>query len=384
MIYKKGINRFWLCLFAINGMLEAQVPAIGTDTTLDLVQWNVQWFGDTANGPKDETTQLKNVTSILSDLQGDLVSLCEISDLAQWNKLLTNLGNIYNGVLSSAMGTQKTALLFRKSLFRLLESKSILAGNEFNFASGRLPLEVKLETLWGSKRDTIVVWVIHMKSNIGTAAEKLSSWNRREAAGKLLKGYVDSHTNWKGIVMGDWNDDLDTSILAGNPSPYFTWRKDTSHVFPTWRLSLANQRSMVFFSDVIDHICLNSQLKSSWLLNRSGITMADKFVANYANTTSDHYPVWANMSMDLGRRASVFDLVKNGDPIVYYWDGRNWCCKKENFLMNTNGKDWIEAFNLSGQRIFIGSLAELRLKTGQIVVIFDSISNNRQLVVQPE
>ena len=168
------------------GLAHAQVPKIGTDTTLDIVTWNIEWFGDSLNGPSDEVTQLKNVSEVIASMDMDIISLCEVSNPNYWQKLQNNLPD-YGAVITNYSQTQKTALLYRKTMFKLLYSKSILLAFDYEFASGRFPLEVALETQWGSKRDTVYIWVIHLKANTGTTAEKLSSYDRRAKAAEREK-----------------------------------------------------------------------------------------------------------------------------------------------------------------------------------------------------
>jgi hypothetical protein len=41
--------------------VTSAVPAKGTASTLDFGTWNLEWFGDTSEGPGDEALQLENV-----------------------------------------------------------------------------------------------------------------------------------------------------------------------------------------------------------------------------------------------------------------------------------------------------------------------------------
>lgn len=285
-----------LALFCVSG-LQSQVPKIGTDTTLDVGTWNVEWFGDSLNGPSNEVTQLKNATEVINNMDLDVMGLCEISNPGYWAKLQANLPQ-FGAVITTFTQTQKTALLYKKSMFRLLYSKSILLVFDYEFASGRLPLEVALETQWGSKKDTIYFWVIHLKANTGSTTEKLASYDRRAKAAEELKNYLDPKKRLKGIVLGDWNDDLDVSIVSGKASPFLAWRNDTNYVFPSYRLSLAKQKSTASYSEMIDHMCVTAALKNNFLSNQSGVMVGDSYIGSYRLNTSDHYPVWARFSME--------------------------------------------------------------------------------------
>lgn len=320
-IVRLGVMRIGLFVLGLMVVgLKAQVPKIGTDTTLDIGTWNIEWFGDSLNGPSNEVTQLKNVTEVIQGMNLDLLGLCEISNAGYWSKLQTNLPD-YGAILTSYSQTQKTGLLYRKSMFRLLYSKSILLAFEYEFASGRFPLEIALETQWGSKKDTMYVWVIHLKANTGSTSEKLMSYERRSKAAEELKNYLDPKKRWKGVVLGDWNDDLDVSIVSGKNSPFLTWRNDINYVFPSYRLSLAKQKSTASYSEMIDHMCVTTSMKSNWLLNQSGVMVGDAYVPSYRFNTSDHYPVWARFSMEWKPWVGVELLLEKGigNPLQPIW-----------------------------------------------------------------
>jgi endonuclease/exonuclease/phosphatase family metal-dependent hydrolase len=339
VLLRSQVQKSWvfivvLCLWLNCGSVSGQVPKIGTDTTLDIGTWNIEWFGDSLNGPSNEVTQLKNVTEVIQGMNLDLLGLCEISNAGYWAKLQSNLPD-YGAVLTNYSQTQKTGLLYRKSMFRLLYSKSILLAFDYEFASGRFPLEVALETQWGTKKDTMYVWVMHLKANTGSTSEKLTSYNRRAKAAEELKNYLDPKKRWKGVVLGDWNDDLDVSIVSGKASPFVDWRNDTNYVFPSYRLSLAKQKSTASYSEMIDHMCVTTSMKSNWLLNQSGVMVGDAYVPSYRFNTSDHYPVWARFSMEWKPWVGVELLLEKG-------------------IENPLQPIWLEVLDLQGRLLFQG------------------------------
>jgi endonuclease/exonuclease/phosphatase family metal-dependent hydrolase len=348
ILKRKGAVYFWALLF-IMGSAGAQVPKIGTDTTLDIGTWNVEWFGDSLNGPSNEITQLKNATEVINNMDLDVLGLCEISNPGYWAKLQANLPQ-YGAVITTYSQTQKTALMYKKSMFRLLYSKSILLAFDYEFASGRFPLEVALESQWGSKKDSLYFWVIHLKANTGTTTEKLASYDRRAKAAEELKNYLDPKKHWKGMVLGDWNDDLDVSIVSGKVSPYLAWRNDTNYVFPSYRLSLAKQKSTASYSEMIDHLCVTASLKGNFLSNQSGVMVGDSYIASYRLNTSDHYPVWARLSMDFKPWVGVDDME----------DGR---------LAWLSDPIRVEVYDVQGRLVFQGDASEAKPKDGGMYVL---------------
>jgi hypothetical protein len=334
----------------------SQVPKIGTDSTLDVATWNIEWFGDSLNGPSNEVTQLKNVTEVITSMDMDIMALCEVSNPGYWQKLQNNLTD-YGAVITTYTQTQKTALLYRKSMFKLLYSKSILLAYDYEFASGRFPLEVALETQWGSKKDTVYCWVIHLKANTGSTSEKLASYDRRAKAAEELKKYLDPKKRLKGWVLGDWNDDLDVSIVSGKASPFLAWRNDTNYVFPSYRLTLAKQKSTANYSEMIDHMSCLPAMKPNWLLNQSGVMVGDAFIGSYRLNTSDHYPVWAKFSMDF--KVINFLGTENlsmAKPFVY-WNGLRWEIDRDYTASPISACD-SKIYDVSGTLIFSGRIED--------------------------
>lgn len=287
---------FLLIFTGFSSLSWAQVPKIGSDTTLDIANWNIEWFGDSLNGPTNENTQLNNAISVIKSMDMDIWGLCEISNPGYWQKLQNEFTD-YGAVITDYNQTQKTALLYRRSDFRLLYSKSILLAYEFEFASGRFPLEVALEWDRNGTKDTLYCWVIHLKANTGSTTEKQSAYNRRQLAAEVLKKYIDARKSWKGVVLGDWNDDLDISIFSSKESPFLGWRNDTNYIFPSYRLTQARQKSTASYSEMIDHQCLTPRLKWHWNRKSSGVMNGDAYIGSYRFNTSDHYPVWSSLSM---------------------------------------------------------------------------------------
>lgn len=362
VLLRSQVQKSWvfivvLCLWLNCGLVSGQVPKIGTDTTLDIGTWNIEWFGDSLNGPSNEVTQLKNVTEVIQGMNLDLLGLCEISNAGYWAKLQSNLPD-YGAVLTNYSQTQKTGLLYRKSMFRLLYSKSILLAFDYEFASGRFPLEVALETQWGTKKDTMYVWVMHLKANTGSTSEKLTSYNRRAKAAEELKNYLDPKKRWKGVVLGDWNDDLDVSIVSGKASPFVDWRNDTNYVFPSYRLSLAKQKSTASYSEMIDHMCVTTSMKSNWLLNQSGVMVGDAYVPSYRFNTSDHYPVWARFSMEWKPWVGVELLLEKGSG-------------------NSLQPIWLEVLDLQGRLLFQGDPAVIYPKETGMYLLRYGYSNGQ-------
>lgn len=275
----------------------ATVPARGTATTLDVAGWNIEWFGSTNNGPTNETLQLQNARDIIAGADMDVWGVAEIVDQAHWNALESQLTG-YTGFLASeptvtngaayyGATEQKVGILYRSSVATLLGARVILTANDADFA-GRPPLEVKLRVSLNGTTEDVVVIVLHAK-----AFNDATSWQRRLNASNALKSYLDAtYPTQKVIVVGDWNDDVDTSITAGKPSPYANFVNDAArYAFPTAPLSAAGVSSTTSYSDMIDHHLATNELHATLVAGSAQVYRVDSYVASYDATTSDHFPV---------------------------------------------------------------------------------------------
>lgn len=283
----------------------AQVTKVGNDTLLDVGNWNIEWFGDMSNGPSDEALQYANVKSLLKNTDIDVWGLAEVSDYTTFSNLLAELG-VYDKIISEFSQTQKTALIWKKSKFDRVSYGNVLTGSTYdNDFAGRPPLEVALKSRDNNITDTLYFYVLHLKANTGSQTEKVASYNRRKNAAAHLKTYLDTNRkNKKVFVLGDWNDDLDESIVYSNgsylPSPFSNFLNDPSNYFyPSLQLTNTGQQSTASYSNMIDHQLISAYMKDSFYVANSALVMkaTANQISGYANNTSDHYPVLSRYNM---------------------------------------------------------------------------------------
>jgi endonuclease/exonuclease/phosphatase family metal-dependent hydrolase len=182
---------------------------------------------------------------------------------------------------------QKVGLLYRERTVARLDARVIL-GAEAQVFAGRPPLAVKLRvTLSTGARDVVVV-ALHAK-----CCSNAASWERRQSASRALKAYLDeAHPSDAVWVLGDFNDDLDESISAGQSSPYANFVVDTGdYSFPTWALTEAGTSTTTDYPDVIDHHLVTDEANATYLPGSAQVLRVDRSIPDYAETTSDHFPV---------------------------------------------------------------------------------------------
>lgn len=283
----------------------AQVTKVGNDTLLDVACWNVEWFGDatSGNGPSNEVLQYTNVKSVLKNTDIDVWGLAEVSNPTTFSTLLTDLVD-YDGVLSSFSQTQKTALMWKKSKFDVLSYGNVLTESTYSYDfAGRAPLEVALRSKDNNITDTLYFYVLHLKANSGSGDQ--TSYNRRKAAVGYLKTYLDTIKKGKKcFVLGDWNDDVDESVVYISPnyleSPFLNFVSDSNrYFFTSMALSKAGENSYVSSQNMIDHQLITRYVKDSFYVANSAMVMKATAaqISGYSNNTSDHYPVLSRFNM---------------------------------------------------------------------------------------
>jgi hypothetical protein len=356
------------------------VPRKGTDATLDIASWNIEWFGDASNGPTNEALQLQNARAVIAGADMDIWGVAEIVSLSQWNSLKSQLPgyagfiakepNVVNGSAFYSdfnNAEQNVGILYKTSIATVTDARVILTANDNDFA-GRPPLQVKLRVTLNGAAEDIVVIVVHAK-----CCSDSDSWTRRRNASNALKSYLDSNFPTQKVwVIGDFNDDLDTSITSGHASPYANFVSDsTRYRFPTKALSDAGIPSTVSFSDTIDHHLNSNEANSTYVAGSVEVFRVDSFISNYGDTTGDHYPVLSRYTFGGGGAPAqvIINEIRANEP-----------------GSNTAG-EFVELVNIGGSAVNIGGwtisdslsirhtfTAGATLNPGKAIVVFGGAS----------
>jgi endonuclease/exonuclease/phosphatase family metal-dependent hydrolase len=272
------------------------VPAKGTATTLDVACWNLEWFGDTINGPTNETLQRTNATDVIRGADMDLWALEEVVSVSQFNTMKSALtgyaGFLSNDALVTSGSTyytsteQKLGFLYKTSIATVQSAKIILTAKDYDFA-GRPPLEVKLSVTLNGSTENVIVIVVHMK-----ASSDAASYTRRLNASTALKSYLDTtYPTQKVFVLGDFNDDLDLSI-SGNASPFANFLGDPArYQFATKVLTDSGISTTASGGATIDHHLLTNETALALVAGSTQVYRVDSYIPSYSSSTSDHYPI---------------------------------------------------------------------------------------------
>jgi hypothetical protein len=287
-------------------------------TTLEVVNWNIEWFGSTGNGPTNDVQQEQNVKTILSNLNADVYAVTEIvseerlkavvDQMPGYTYVISNYGSHTNTSINppSALATaQKLAFIYKTSVLSNVTTTALLsqginsAADITNpaydyWASGRFPFMLSADVTLNCVTKPVKFVLVHAKANTAPTA---TSYNRRKRGADTLHYTLQQqYANDNIIMLGDYNDDLDESITDGfTITSYSIFTNDTENFTPvTLPLSLAGKKSTVSYDDVIDHVPISNELVANYLSSSAKIlTDVTSLVSNYGSTTSDHYPVFS-------------------------------------------------------------------------------------------
>lgn len=274
------------------------------DQTLDVMTWNLEWFGDNGDGtvagdrgPADEVLQRNNIKTVLQQVDADIYCLQEVTNqnlLNDFQTLVNELAPLgYTGVRVTHTsgfgndGQQARAFIYKTALFSNVTTSVLSLGG--TWADGRQPAVMRADVTIQGTTKTINFINIHAK-----ALADLASFTQREANAQALKTYIDGTLGTQNVIlMGDFNDDLDNSIVVPQASPYKNFVDDnTGYVKPSkTALTDNNITTIIGFNDPIDHIIVSNELETSIYPNSLKREDFVSTIANYANTTTDHYPV---------------------------------------------------------------------------------------------
>ena len=313
--------------------------------TLEVVNWNMEWFGTSAAGfgPDDKNLQYNNAFTVLSALKADVYALEEVVDTVRLRTLVTQLSTASGLTYAykiSEFGSyadnkndtdytlaQKLAFIYRidmvknpsfRGLLRCTEAQSCTAFRPW--ASGRFPYSMRADVTLDGVTKKVNFIVIHAKAN--AASSSADDYARRKTGADLLKAELEAnYATDNTLIVGDYNDVLDGTIATGvTPaiSSYSAFTQDANYLQITLPLAQAGGRSTAGFPTVIDNVIANKNMAQYYIAGTAAIrTDVTTGITNYANTTSDHYPIFSRYSFTStplatkGSRAATLGLYPN-------------------------------------------------------------------------
>lgn len=280
-------------------------PPVGQEDTSQLknfhknitvVNWNIEWFGSSDMFEGNLDVQETNAAKILKYLNADLYGICEVVDTARFGRMIrTGMGDEFRYKISfypTAGGAQKLAFVYNRHIFRNVSVRPFLglSANAYNYFAQRFPFLLKADVVVNDKRNVLHFFLLHAKANADN-----DSYFRRLNGSVEMKDSLDRYYgNQYVMIIGDFNDHLNGSIVAGKPSPYQNFVNDAGYHPITLPLNTTGYQSTIFYpNSVIDQQMISSNM-NKWYIASSAMIRTDVSQPvpdfNTANT-SDHYPV---------------------------------------------------------------------------------------------
>lgn len=308
------------------------------NTILKVATWNIFFFGADKDsngkvvGAADDQLQFTNVKKAIQILNPDIIALQEVANDTMMERLVSELSGyrfvrspsysyserststpqiplkLYVLYRSSRVVVKRNRPLFKQLYSQLLANQAVLANypgssssaakNDDGFwDSGRLPYLVEAEVTMNGVKIPLNIVNIHAIAQ----TTSLTGYERRKYDAQVLKDSLSTHFQNANILMlGDYNDDVDVSLLDNLPSPYKPYVDDNSFRVLTYELSLTGIGTTGSGKEFRDHISTSGQLNAAYVDNSISInTEMKRNIFNYSSTTSDHLPVTAQFNIGL-------------------------------------------------------------------------------------
>lgn len=329
-VYRKEL------IFNLNGnILGDKVKLLGTslsdDKTLRVFNWNMRWFGEPSMCACDTNLAKLQAVQIIKDINADIYCLQEVVSINQLHQIKDALGPEYDyevstfcsGVtspLSSFYPTcQKLAFIYNKNKIEKISTFGMLASTYpsdtsayYCFASGRFPYTLRAQLkLANNNFDTILISNIHAK-----AGSTVSDYNRRKCAIEEMTDTLNMYySGLKTLVVGDYNDYLEGSHVAGQAQSPFTYMLNNGFTGITLPSKYPNQSTFVSATNhLIDNVVVNNSLLTNYVDSSSFIfTEPDYYISNYSGTTSDHFGVMSYFKFNFPN--NIFPIQTTSEQI---------------------------------------------------------------------
>ncbi len=321
----------------------AAYVAVGSEIpvskTLDVMTWNIAFFGSTLPtfGPTDVQLQLQNAKTLIETSKADIIAVQEISDERLLQQLVSMLPGYelmcsdrfsysFNGP-DPAFPEQKLCFIYNTAVVKAIDERVVFeemydaartgastpldnyptSPSSF-WSSGRLPYMLTVDATIEGVTERINLINIHAKS--GSSRADLT---RKFYDIQALKDTLDQYyPNANIILLGDYNDDVDESI-GGGTTTYDSFVSSDNFKVVTSTLSEAGLRSFITQDNVIDHIAISNELYDNHLIGSESLFVPFNLITNYANTTSDHMPVFTRFTF-----GEPLTVEAGADQTVYF------------------------------------------------------------------
>ena len=320
--------------------------SFGTDTTFEVMTWNIEWF------PKNGEITIDYVTQIIEALDIDLLAIQEVDDISAFEQMIDSL-NSYEGYLESSWFAG-LAYIYKTDVIQINDIYEIYTTSPYWSPFPRSPMVMNLNFM----NERIIVINNHFKC-CGDGVLDINNPDdeetRRYYASNLLKEYIDNYfPNENTIVLGDLNDDL--SDIPENNVFQLILNDTENYLFADIEIANGNNSEWSYptWPSHLDHILITNELFDEFDNDSSVIQTIkiDEYITGgwweYDENISDHRPVAIKFSMN--PNLSVTDFTLTTPNFINYPNPFN---SETTFSFKIpNGSVDIEIINIQGQTVF--------------------------------
>lgn len=358
---KKTLLVIIVFVSSLNLFAQFEDLHFGTDSTLDIVTWNIEHF------PKSGSTTLNYVTEIIEALDVDVLAIQEVEDYDVFAQLISNLdgweGDYAYDQYAALAYLYKTDVVKNVSLFQ------IYTNNSREFPRPPYVMQMTYDGV------DYLIMNNHLKCCGDGSMNTGDLWDeetRRRDACNLIDDYVtQDHPDSRVIFLGDLNDILTDSqsnnvfqVFISNPESYLfadmdiaegnnsnwsypSWPSHLDHIMITNELfdDFENEGSEIkcievddYFSggfneyddDVSDHRPVGLKIKQSTSLGSNDLTLEVSNLNNFPNpfknqTTFTFNSAKANTIIEVynihNQKVQQIEIAEN--QTSYNWNSNN-------------------------------------------------------------
>lgn len=292
------MKNIYLLLFLLLTNVNIQAQSLsdinfGTQSTLDIITWNIEQF------PKNGIQTLDSVTQIIQSLDADIIGLQEINNIPTFNNMVNKIEGFSAYYFPDWQ--EGLAYVYKNSTIEIVDSYYIYATETFIFPRAPLVIEVMF------KNEKYIIINNHLKC-CGDGdlylADSGDEETRRYNAMALLKEYIEYYYEEENVILlGDLNDELDDytadnvfqAFIDDSENYYFTdleiaLNANASWSYPSWPSHL-------------DHILISNELFDEYdaFASTCETIRIDDYMnsfSQYDNMISDHRPVGLKLFID--------------------------------------------------------------------------------------
>jgi endonuclease/exonuclease/phosphatase family metal-dependent hydrolase len=263
--------------------------SFGTDSTFDVITWNIQNF------PKDDQTTIDYVKQIIENVDADLLALQEIDDTVSFEQMANDLDG-YKAHYTASYYTNLT-YLYKAAEINIDKIYEIFTSYSYSTIYPRCP--VVMEFTFKNKE------YVAINNHFKCCGDGILDLNdpgdeeyKRYYASKYLKEYIDDNFPDKNVILiGDLNDELTDNEqnnvfqdILDDPDNYLFADMEIAN-------SSSSEWSYPDYPSHLDHILITNELFDEFELEASEIRTIkpDDYISGgwytYDSDVSDHRPV---------------------------------------------------------------------------------------------